>query len=250
VSGPLRIAAVTLWALLLAGYLLVVGRSGATPLEAVATLLAFLRDHPLGALAFTLAYALRPLLLLSAAALTVGAGILYGPLLGALVVVVGANAGALLAYALGSLLAADLTERALRHERLRRAVGALRTRTFETTLTLRLAFAPYDAVSYLAGALRLPAAAFLVATALGSLPGSLVFLLVGAGLGDLDALAAGGLPRLEAPLLLASAAFLVLSLALARIWRRREARQAASRHAEERSAEERNAEERNAEVRP
>jgi uncharacterized membrane protein YdjX (TVP38/TMEM64 family) len=222
-SAPVRGAAVALWALLLVAYLVAVARSGLGPLDVAALVLVFLRDHPLGPLAFVVAYTLRPLLLFSAAALTIGAGILYGPLLGFVVVVLGANAGALVAYWLGRALAADLADGALRHPRLRGATGALRANAFEAVLTLRLVFAPYDAVTYLAGALRLPVGAFLVATALGSLPGSLVFLLFGAGLGDVTALAQGELPRLDGRLLLASAAMLALSLALARLWRRREA---------------------------
>jgi uncharacterized membrane protein YdjX (TVP38/TMEM64 family) len=220
----LRAAALVLWLSAIAAYAVVLVRTGTSPVAGLRALLDFVQAHPLGVAAFVLVYALRPLLLVSAALLTVGAGILYGPGLGFVVVVLGANAGALLAYALARALGADLAGRALGHPRLRGMTRRLRANAFEAVLTLRLLFAPYDAVSYLAGALRLGMVPFLLATALGSLPGTLVFLLFGAGLADLTALDGATLPRVDGGLLLASAGALVTSLLLARLWRRREAR--------------------------
>ncbi|MBA2668045.1 MAG: TVP38/TMEM64 family protein [Trueperaceae bacterium] len=220
----LRLIAIAAWALAVVAYVVVVTRSGASPLDVLAALLAFLQDHPLGAIAFVIAYMLRPLLLFSASLLTIGAGLLYGPLLGFAVVVVGANTGALLAYALARALGGDLARTALANPRLAGMAERLRAHTFETVLTLRFVFAPYDAVNYLAGALGLRVVPFVLATVIGSLPGTLVFLLFGAGLADLTALDEGGLPSVDPRSLLASAGILVLSLALARWWRRREAR--------------------------
>jgi uncharacterized membrane protein YdjX (TVP38/TMEM64 family) len=220
----MRVVALVAWGIALLAYAIVVARTGATPLEAVRALLAFLQDHPLGVPAFVLVYVLRPLLLFPASLLTVGAGVLYGPALGVAVVVVGANGGALLAYGLARVLGAEIAGPALEHPLLRGTAGRLRANAFEAVLTLRLLFAPYDAVNYLAGALRLAVAPFLLATAVGSLPGTLVFVLFGAGLGGVAAFDGSELPAVDARLLLASAALLVVSLALARAWRARERR--------------------------
>jgi uncharacterized membrane protein YdjX (TVP38/TMEM64 family) len=217
----LRGVAVALWALLLGGYAWVVVSTGRTPLDVLAELVTFLAEHPWGPALFVLVYVARPLVAFSATVLTVGAGYLYGPFLGLLVVTVGANGGALLAYGLGRWLGAGLAGHALAHPRLVGVAGRLRARAFDTVLTLRFLFAPYDAVNYLAGALRLHPVPFVLATVLGSLPGSLTFLLFGASVGDLGALAAGQWPSLDPWMLAASAALLVASLAASRALRRR-----------------------------
>jgi uncharacterized membrane protein YdjX (TVP38/TMEM64 family) len=228
--NALRLIALGAWVLAIVAYGVLVARTGLAPLEVLRALLTFLQDHPLGAVAFVLAYTLRPLLLFSATLLTVGAGILYGPLVGFAVVVIGANAGALLAYGLGRALGAEVAGKALAHPRLAGMTQRLRANAFEAVLTLRFLFAPYDGVTYLAGALRLGVAPFLLATIIGSLPGTLVFLLFGAGLSDLAALDGDTLPAVDARLLLASAAVFALSLVLSRWWRRRESRRSAPPH--------------------
>ncbi|MFV9507320.1 MAG: VTT domain-containing protein [Oscillochloridaceae bacterium umkhey_bin13] len=47
---------------------------------------------------------------------------------------------------------------------------------------MRLIFLPYDLVNYLAGFLRVPYRPFILASILGSLPGTLTFVLAGASL--------------------------------------------------------------------
>jgi uncharacterized membrane protein YdjX (TVP38/TMEM64 family) len=220
----LRRAALVVWGVALAAYLAATLATGRTPVDVLLAIVAFLRDHPLGPLAYLFVYAARPLLLFSAGLLSIGAGMLYGPVAGVGLVVLGANASAVVAYALGRTLGADLAGAALERSRLAGMVGRLRANAFETILTLRFVFTPYDAVNYLSGALRLPLRAFVVATAIGSAPGTLVFVLFGAGLSDLTALTEGRLPRPDLPLVAASAALFVTSLVLARVWRAREAR--------------------------
>ncbi len=226
-GGPadrLRWLALGVWALGLAAYVITVVRSDDTPLDVLLALLEFLRANPLGALLYLLAYAARPLLLFPATLLTVGAGVLYGPLAGVGLVLLGSNLSAVVAYGLGRSLGAELAGRALAHPRLVGMARRLRTNAFEAVLTLRFLFTPYDAVNYVSGTLRLPLKPFVLATAIGSLPGTLVFVFFGAGLGDPRALEAGRLPTPDLPLLAASAALFVTSLALARAWRAREAR--------------------------
>jgi uncharacterized membrane protein YdjX (TVP38/TMEM64 family) len=223
-TATLRYLTAGAWALLLGSYAWLVIRSGRTPLDVLGALVTFLAENPWGPVLFALVYVARPLVAFSATVLTVGAGHLYGPALGLLVVTVGANGGALLAYALGRWLGADLAGRALAHPRLVGVAGRLRARTFDTVLTLRFLFAPYDAVNYLGGALRLRAGPFVLATLLGSLPGSLVFLLFGASVGDLAALADGRWPSLNPWMLAGSAVLFVASLAASRSLRRRQER--------------------------
>jgi uncharacterized membrane protein YdjX (TVP38/TMEM64 family) len=229
----LRWIGLVAWGVAVAAYVVAVVRTGSSPLDVLVAVVTFLRDHPLGALAFVAAYALRPLLLFSATLLTVGAGILYGPLAGTALVVLAANTSAVVAYGLGRAYGAEIAGAALDHPRVRGVSQRLRANAFEAVLTLRFVFTPYDAVNYLAGAMRLPLRPFIVATAIGSLPGTLVFVFFGAGLGDVSALEAGRLPSPDLPLLAVSAALFVTSLLLARVWRAREARRSAARAVEE-----------------
>lgn len=224
----LRRAALVLWGVALGAYALYSYRTDLGPLDVLVAFATFLGDRPLGVLAFVLVYAIRPLAAFSASLLSVAAGALYGPLAGIVLVIVGANLSALVAYGLGRGLGAELAGPALAHRRLAGVTARLRERTFETVLALRLMFVPFDAVNYLAGASRLRPRPFLLATAIGSLPGTAVFVLFGAGIADLSGLEAGQLPAPDARLLAASATLLVVSLLAARTWRRRDALRAES----------------------
>lgn len=212
-----------LWLALIAAYAIGSAWSGTTPLETLAAIVRFLAEHPLGPLLYVVVCWLRPLTLFSAGLLTIGAGMLYGPLLGLLVVSVGQHGGAMLAYALARSIGGASVARALEHPRIAGVAGRLRSHAFEAVLTLRLLFTPYDAVNVAAGALRIPPLPFLGATVLGSITGSLTYLLFGASIGGVEALAEGGLPRLNPALLGASLALLALSLLIARLVRRRSA---------------------------
>ena len=177
-----------------------------------------------GVLAYIGVYLARPVVLFPASVLTVVGGLLFGPVAGVLVVVVAANASAMLAYGIGRLLGrapgndggADEAEQSLA----RRWSGRMRDNSFETVLIMRLLFLPYDLVNYLSGILRLAWLPFLVATALGSLPGTVSFVLLGASLDDLD----DGLGAIDPVILGASLSIFVVSLLVARLLRRRQPR--------------------------
>jgi uncharacterized membrane protein YdjX (TVP38/TMEM64 family) len=218
-----RRRALGVWAALLAAYLGALIVTGRGPVDLLVATGAFLSGAPLGPAVYLAAYALRPLALLSAAVLTVAAGVLYGPVVGFALAAIGANLSALVAYGLGRALGDEIAGRSPTRGWQAGLLERLRTRTFETVLTLRFLFVPYDAVNYLAGATRLRVTPFLVATILGSLPGTVTFVLFGAGLGDLSELAAGRLPSPDPWLLGVSAALFVVSLAGARWLRRRDA---------------------------
>jgi len=84
---------------------------------------------------------------------------------------------------------------------------------------MRLIFLPYDFVNYLAGFLRIDLRAFLFATILGSIPGTIAFVLFGASIeGEFD----GTLPEFDSRVLIASAVIFVISLGISRYMKRRE----------------------------
>ncbi|CAN5595256.1 hypothetical protein BH23ACT3_BH23ACT3_10700 [soil metagenome] len=94
----------------------------------------------------------------------------------------GANASAMVGYGVGGAFTADVE----RDGRLAPWRHRLRANSFESVLLMRLLFVPYDLVNYTAGFLRIRWRPFLAATAIGSLPGTASFVLLGASLTRLD----------------------------------------------------------------
>ena len=209
------------WLALLASYGGWLWSSRSTPLESWLVLLTLLAEHPAGPWLYALVCLVRPLFLFCSSILTLGAGYLYGPGWGALVVVMGQYSGALLAYGLARILGGDFVRAALAHPRLKRLAERAPNSPFWSLLTLRLLFVPFDLVNYGAGALRLPWRPFLAATVLGSLTGSLSYVLFGASLGDLGALAVGERPGFDARLFLLSLSLAATSYGVSRVVRRR-----------------------------
>ena len=208
------------WLLLIGFYVGYTVRFELSPLDTFRQLLDFLSGSAYGPPLFVALYTLRPLVFFSALVLTVGAGFLYGPVLGIVYTVVGANLGASLAYLIGGFFGRGvLPSGGAESGRLGRYTDRLRDNAFETVLTMRFIFLPYDLVNYLAGFLRVRYAPFILATILGSLPGTVAFVLFGASTdGDFS----GGLPSVDARVLVASALIFVASLGVSRLLKRRE----------------------------
>lgn len=213
-----RLLAVLLWATALAAWQVWSQAQGLTPLAAVQALTALLRESAWGPLLYVAVYALRPLLFFPATLLTVAGGYLFGPYFGLLYTVIAGNVSAAVAYLagrwLGRGLITDLGPLAPYAERMRRS-------SFETVLILRLVFAPYDLIGYLAGFLGISFRGFLLGTALGSLPGTLAIVSFGASIqGDFS----GATPSLNPWSLALGGVMLFVSLILSRWVRAREAR--------------------------
>jgi len=85
-------------------------------------------------------------------------------------------------------------------------------------LIMRFIFLPYDAVSYLAGFLKTRFWPFILATALGSIPGTMAFIGFGASIESFD----GVLPKFNPVTLGFSIAIFIISIALSRIFKKRE----------------------------
>lgn len=211
--------ALAFWVLAFAAYQWYAWRHDLSPLDVVRRLIDFFSASSYGPLLFILIYALRPLLLFPATLLTIAAGFVFGPLLGVVLIVIGSNASALLAYVVGRFFGQGLLSEGQAGGIVQRYTTRLREHSFETVFVLRLLFAPYDLVNYLAGFLRIPWVPFIVATALGALPGTLAFTLFGASIERFD----GGIPALNPWVLAASVALFLVSLALSRIIKRRSA---------------------------
>lgn len=215
-----RVGAMAFWLVLLAGYWWYVRTNNLTLGDSAYRVAQLLTGSFFGPLLYMVLYALRPLLFFPATLLTLLSGFLFGPA-GILATVVGSNASALVAYTVGRYFGQGLLEGGEETGRIQHYMQRMRENTFETVLLLRLLFLPYDLVNYAAGFLRLDWKAFLLATAIGSIPGTISFVLLGASFGTLDELLAGEL-SLNPVMLGVSVLLIVVSIGISRYLSRRE----------------------------
>lgn len=165
-------------------------------------------------------YLVRPIVLFPASVLTVVGGVLFGPIGGVIVVMLAANASAMIAYFIGRSLTRQAPDDAADRFKTTLVGGwldRLRENSFESVLIMRLLFLPYDLVNYASGLLRVQPVAFLTATAIGSLPGTVSFVLIGASLERVD----DGFGGIDTIALVIGIVIFVASLIAARLLRRR-----------------------------
>ena len=221
-----KLVALSFWLALIGGYTFYTASNNLSPFDAFRQLLTFMANSPFGPLIFVAVYTLRPLILFSAVVLTLGAGFLFGPFWGIVLTIIGANLGASLAYLIGRYFGQGVLESGGSDEAgfVQRYADRLRNNSFETVLTMRFIFLPYDLVNYLAGFLKVRYSAFIFATILGSLPGTIAFVLFGASTdGDFS----GGLPSLDPAVLIASVVIFAASIGLSRWFKSRESKREA-----------------------
>ena len=220
-SAPriMRAGALLLWLSLAAAIWWYAASCGLNPVELVGQAIEILKGRTaLAAAVYIVAYAVRPFFFFSAAVLTLAGGFLFGPWLGFGLTVIAANLSASVAYGIGRAFGQGLLHGEQSNSLVFRWAQRMRSRAFETVLVMRFLLVPYDAVSYLAGLLRLSFPAFVAATALGSLTGTAQFVLIGASLEHFTL----AQPSVNLSALAASFVFLAIGLGLSRYARRRE----------------------------
>ncbi len=214
----LKLTAFVIWLLLLVLFFVYVNLND-IPLRRIPALFGNLIENPA---IYILLYAMRPLLFFPATIITLAGGVIFGPI-GVLYVIIGSNLSALVAYLLGRYFGGGLIDEESEGI-IQRYSKRLRENSFETVLIMRFILLPYDLVNILAGLLRIDWKAFILATMIGSIPGTIFFTLVGASFTDLDKALSGELPSLNPVVLGISIAMFVLSLGLSRYFRKREAK--------------------------
>jgi len=178
-----------------------------------------MKNSAWGPLIFLLAYATRPIFLFSAGLLSVAGGFLFGPLWGIIYTVIASNVSALVAYVIGRFFGGNLLDDDASAGIIQNYASRMRDNSFMTVLTMRLAFLPYDLVNYIAAFLRIDWKPFILATALGSLPGTIAFSLFGASLTEFD----GSIPEFDWRIFAAGVSIFLISLAISWYFKRREA---------------------------
>ena len=161
-------------------------------------LLVFTQDHYVPAVAlFILAYIFQTAFSLPGATImTLAGGFLFGSLWGPLYVNIGATTGATLAFLAARYLFHQWVERKF-GDRLGPIQDGFARNAFSYLLTLRLIpFFPFFLVNLLSGLTRVKVSTYVVATAIGIIPGSVVYAFAGRQLGTINALSELVSPRL------------------------------------------------------
>lgn len=140
----------------------------------------------LGPLAVASLYALCTVLLIPGSALTIGAGTLFGLKTGFLVVVAGANLGALCSFLLArSFLREKVVQWAAAHPRWRSLDRAIGAQGFKIVLLARLSpVFPFILLNYFLGLTAVRTGPYVLANLLGMLPATFLFVYIGAAARD------------------------------------------------------------------
>lgn len=182
-----------------------------------------------GPLLYIGVYLLRPLILFPASLLTILGGSVFGLWPGFLYVLVAGTLSAVLPYGIGRWFSSETASVPTSESVIRRFIQMLRRNPFRAVLIMRLIYLPYDAVSLLAGSLRIPFLVFILATGLGNVAGTLSFVGLGASIeGDL----AAGQATINPSVLLFSGVVLVLSIVVSQLLNRRQSTTLAIPHEE------------------
>ncbi len=215
-----KLPALLFWLGLIVAYNWYANANGLSPLQVVQELLGFMQTGVWGVLIFILLYAIRPLILFPATFLTLAGGFVFGPVLGVLYTIIASNISSTIAFYVGRYFGEGLLQEqdAESDNWIQRYTRRMRENSFETIMTMRFIFLPYDMVSYLAGFLRIKFWPFILATALGSIPGTIAFVGFGASVESFD----GGLPSLNPVTLGFSVAIFIVSIALSRLFKKKE----------------------------
>lgn len=218
-----KLIALLFWVLIFGSYLWYVQSNDLTVEESMVQVAVLLTTSAFGALLYILIYALRALILFPATVLTVLGGFLFGPFWGVIFTIIGANLSAMVAYIVGRFFGKGLLSSKEGSGLAQKYAERIRKNSFESVLIMRLIFLPYDLVNYLSGFLRIDWKAFLLATIIGSLPGTISFVLLGSSFGTLEELLNGEI-SLNPTALIASVVLILVSIALSQFLKRREAK--------------------------
>jgi uncharacterized membrane protein YdjX (TVP38/TMEM64 family) len=153
---------------------------------------------PWGPILFIGAYALSCVLFIPASLLTLGGGAVYGLFPGGLYVLIGANLGSAACFLLGRTYARGWIEnRVAGNERFAAVDRAVEREGWKVVALARLSpVIPFSLLNYAFALTRVPLRHYLAASALGMIPGTLLYVYAGALAGSVAGL---GAPRRRSP---------------------------------------------------
>lgn len=167
--------------------------------EWIAFFLAWIRGFGVaGAFVYALAYVAGTVLLVPGTALTAAAGLLYGPVFGVLLVSPASVAGATLAFLIGRYFARGWVESKLaKYPRFSAIDRAVERRSFKVVLLLRLqpVFLPFALLNYALGVTSVRLRDYVLASWLGMLPATILYVYLGSAVHNISDLTEGRLPQ-------------------------------------------------------
>jgi uncharacterized membrane protein YdjX (TVP38/TMEM64 family) len=129
---------------------------------------------------YMLLYAFGPSLLVPGAVMTVAAGLAFGTVKGSIYAVLGADIGALVAFAAGRFLGKGFVTSMLGGARFKAILDKIARNGFQIVLYLRVfPIVPYNALNLLAGASPICFKDYFWASMIGMIPGSILFAFLG-----------------------------------------------------------------------
>lgn len=132
-----------------------------------------------GPIVYMLLYAFGPSFLVPGAVMTIAGGLAFGALWGSVYSLVGADAGALVAFAAGRFLGRSFV-RSIVGTRFEKVMGRIERHGFQIIFYLRLVpIVPYNALNLLAGASPITFRDYFWASAIGMVPGTILFAFLG-----------------------------------------------------------------------
>jgi uncharacterized membrane protein YdjX (TVP38/TMEM64 family) len=152
---------------------------------------------PWGAVLFAAAYVPAAVLLVPGSLLTLGAGFVFGVVKGTVIVSLGSTAGAAAAFIVGRSIARDWVARRLAGRPTMAAIArAVEIEGFKIVLLTRLSpVLPFNLLNYAFGLTAVPLRKYVLASWIGMLPGTIMYVYLGSAANSLAALLSGDQPR-------------------------------------------------------
>jgi len=172
--------------------------TGLSPGGRLVTVVAYVREAgAAGILIFALAYVVSAVAFLPGAALTLIAGFLYGPVLGIVIVSPVSVLAATCAFVLGRTVARDwIGRRVATQPRFAAVDEAVGRQGFKIVALLRLSpLFPFNLLNYALGLTRVRLRDFVLASWLGMLPGTVLYVYLGSLLTSVNEVLTGGAGR-------------------------------------------------------
>ncbi len=218
-----KLLALLFWLIVIVGYYGYIRSNNLTIEDSIYRIANLLTNSLYGPLLYIILYAIRPLVFFPATVLTLLGGFLFGPI-GIIYTIIGSNMSAMVAYSVGFYFGKGVLNKDEDANVIQKYTQRMRENSFETVLIMRLIFLPYDLVNYASGFLKINWKAFILATAIGSIPGTISFVLFGASFGTLDDLLSGEI-KLNPETLIASIVIIGISIAISRFIKKKEAQE-------------------------
>ena len=210
--------ALLFWLVILVAYQWYARSNQLSTIDMIRHMLGFLTTNLWGPIVYVILYTIRPLILFPSTLLTLAGGFVFGAIAGTIYTIIASNLSSTVAYFVGRYFGEGLLKEGKGEGLIQRYATRMRNNSFETVLIMRFIFLPYDAVSYLAGLLRIKYWPFILATALGSIPGTVAFIGFGSSIENFD----GSLPQFNPVTIGFSVVIFIINIALARIFKKRE----------------------------